>query len=137
MGQQQLLLIVLGVVVVGIAIVVGITAFSKNAAQTNLDNIVSELVQMGSQVQSYYRRPRMQGGGGYSFVGYQFPDEGLTHVDVVGKFDITSATDTMLVIKGTGVEDINHDGVVDANDAMVVTVRPAGSLTPEPLIVAP
>ena len=31
MGQQQLLLIVLGVIVVGIAVVVGINLFSANA----------------------------------------------------------------------------------------------------------
>ena len=41
MGQQQLLLIVLGVIVVGIAVVVGINLFNANAESSTQDSIVS------------------------------------------------------------------------------------------------
>ena len=42
MGQQQLLLIVLGVIIVGIAVVVGINLFNANAEESAKDTIVSE-----------------------------------------------------------------------------------------------
>ena len=39
MGQQQLLLIVLGVIVVGIAVVVGTKLFNANAVSSNRDGV--------------------------------------------------------------------------------------------------
>jgi hypothetical protein len=41
MGQQQLLLIILGVIVVGIAVAVGITMFQDNAVSANRDAVVT------------------------------------------------------------------------------------------------
>ncbi|GAF89020.1 unnamed protein product, partial [marine sediment metagenome] len=43
MGQQQLLLIVLGVIIVGIAVVAGISMFTSGAAQANLEGVVSDM----------------------------------------------------------------------------------------------
>ena len=39
MGQQQLLLIVLGVIVVGIAVAVGMNQFSTSATEANRDGL--------------------------------------------------------------------------------------------------
>jgi Tfp pilus assembly ATPase PilU len=39
MGQQQLLLLVLGIVIVGLAVVVGIQAFSENQKQANTGHL--------------------------------------------------------------------------------------------------
>jgi hypothetical protein len=69
MGQQQLLLIILGTIIVGIAVAVGITLFNDQAAATNRDEVVNDLVHYASAAQSYYRRPRILGGGGGSFTG--------------------------------------------------------------------
>jgi Tfp pilus assembly protein PilE len=69
MGQQQLLLIILGVIVVGIAVAVGITMFSDSAVSANRDAITNDLVNLASRAQQYYRRPAMLGGGSNSFVG--------------------------------------------------------------------
>jgi len=77
MGQQQLLLIILGAIVVGIAVVVGITMFQDNAISANRDAVTSDLVALGARAQQYYRRPLPMGGGGVSF-------EGLTMAKLVG-----------------------------------------------------
>ena len=69
MGQQQLLLIILGTIIVGIAVAVGITMFNDQAAATNRDEVSNDLVHYASAAQSYYRRPRILGGGGGSFTG--------------------------------------------------------------------
>jgi len=70
MGQQQLLLIVLGVIVVGIAVVVGINLFNANAEEANKDGIVSDATNLGAMAQQYYKKPASMGGGANSFVGW-------------------------------------------------------------------
>jgi Tfp pilus assembly protein PilE len=67
MGQQQLLLIILGVIVVGIAVAVGITMFNDSAVSANRDAVTNDLVNLASRAQQYYRRPTALGGGGGTF----------------------------------------------------------------------
>jgi Tfp pilus assembly protein PilE len=67
MGQQQLLLIILGVIVVGIAVAVGITMFTDNAVSANRDAVINDLVNLASRAQQYYRRPAALGGGQGAF----------------------------------------------------------------------
>jgi Tfp pilus assembly protein PilE len=67
MGQQQLLLIILGVIIVGIAVAVGITMFKTNAVAANKDALINDMVQLAARAQQYYRRPTSLGGGNFSF----------------------------------------------------------------------
>ena len=53
MGQQQLLLIVLGVIIVGIAIAVGITMFKTNAQSSNRDQVINDLQNLAAKAQQY------------------------------------------------------------------------------------
>lgn len=69
MGQQQLLLIILGVIIVGIAVAVGITMFQDNAVSANRDAVTNDLVQLAAKAQQYYRKPASLGGGGNTFTG--------------------------------------------------------------------
>jgi hypothetical protein len=69
MGQQQLLLIVLGVIVVGIAVVVGINLFNANAEESAKDGIVSDATNLGAMAQQHYKKPASMGGGSNSFDG--------------------------------------------------------------------
>jgi ABC-type lipoprotein release transport system permease subunit len=64
MGQQQLLLIILGVIVVGIAVAVGITMFADSAISANRDALTNDLVNLAARAQQFYRRPISLGGGG-------------------------------------------------------------------------
>ena len=67
MGQQQLLLIILGVIIVGIAVAVGITMFQDNAVSANRDAVTNDLVQLAAKSQQFFRKPVSLGGGGNSF----------------------------------------------------------------------
>ncbi len=69
MGQQQLLLIILGVIIVGIAVAVGITMFQDNAISANRDAVTNDLVQLAAKAQQFYRKPQALGGGGNAFTG--------------------------------------------------------------------
>ena len=67
MGQQQLLLIVLGVIIVGVAIVAGIAMFNAGAEESAKDELVSQCVVIGANAQQFYRKPYQMGGGGNTF----------------------------------------------------------------------
>ena len=77
MGSQQLLLIVLGVIIVGIAIAVGISTFGSSADQENRDAITKDMLQMAAQAQSFFNKPRLLGGGEGSFSGITIKNLGL------------------------------------------------------------
>jgi len=73
MGQQQLLLIILGVIIVGIAIAVGLSMFTAQSVGANRDAIISDLTNLAANAYQYRIRPTTMGGGGGSYVGYALP----------------------------------------------------------------
>ncbi len=73
MGQQQLLLIALGIIVVGIAVVVGITLFSTLAAESNRDQLFSDLNIISAVARAHFKKPVTMGGGGNSFANFEIP----------------------------------------------------------------
>ena len=110
MGQQQLLLIILGVIVVGIAVAVGITMFSDNAVSANKDAVTNDLVNLASRAQQFYRRPTALGGGQGSFVILTADVAGLAKLtskatNSNGTYKIkTAGTATQVVLNGLGTE---------------------------------
>jgi len=77
MGQQQLLLLVLGTVIVGLSVVVGINAFSENQKQSNADAMVTDALRIASDIQAYAAKPdQYGGGGGWSSTSTNAPDFG-------------------------------------------------------------
>jgi hypothetical protein len=98
MGQQQLLLIVLGVIIVGIAVVVGINLFNTSAEESTKDTIVSEGTNLGALAQQFYKKPVEMGGGGGDFKDFKIPANLDTTVSAVW----TAGTGTTTSIKFTG-----------------------------------
>jgi hypothetical protein len=70
MGQQQLLLIVLGVILVGIAVVLGIQYFGTGAEQGAKDELTAHNTIIASNAQEWFNKPKSMGGGGLSFLGF-------------------------------------------------------------------
>jgi len=103
MGQQQLLLIVLGVIIVGIAIVVGINLFQASAIDANRNAVIADLNNLAATAQQYYKKPTSLGGGGNSFVGVSIPTGLASNAN--GTYTISTAgTATTVVFQGTGTE---------------------------------
>ncbi len=105
MGQQQLLLIILGVIVVGIAVAVGITMFQDNAISANRDAVTNDLVNLSARAQQYYRRPTALGGGQGAFTGMDLGDLTSKPINANGSYALTSVAAAQIVLDGTGVED--------------------------------
>jgi len=120
MGQQQLLLIVLSVIIVGIAVVVGINMFSASAASANLEAVTSDLLNLASRAQQYYVKPSGMGGGGNSFVGVSISDLTPKATNDNGSYSIrTAGTASMVGLRGVGTQDGDGDGT---NCTVTVTV---------------
>ena len=118
MGQQQLLLIILGVIVVGIAVAVGITMFTDNAISANRDAVTKARVDLAARAQQFYRRPTALGGGGNSFVGLTADAAGLRKLtnretNANGEYSITTAgTAAAVVLEGVGTEMVDGTNYV-------------------------
>ena len=121
MGQQQLLLIVLGVIIVGIAVVVGINIFSASSSNANRDAVISDLTNLAAMAQQYFRKPVAMGGGGNSFVGFttdKIPTKLLANQN--GKYSISTAgTATSIAFTAVGKE-VGYDGSDSIRVTMVV-----------------
>ena len=63
MGQQQLLLLVLGIVIVGLAVVTGIQVFSMNQKKANADALVITGLRIATDLQKWVQTPTVMGGG--------------------------------------------------------------------------
>lgn len=63
MGQQQLLLLVLGVVLVGLAVVVGISAYDEQSRKAELDRLTIEAHRVAATAYTWKQQPAAMGGG--------------------------------------------------------------------------
>ena len=104
MGQQQLLLIVLVMIIVGIAIVFSITLFRQKAIDSKRDLLINECGNLAMDAMKYYKKPSNLGGGGNTFVGWSIPDIIIT--TATGNYSATIFRDSVLII-GMGNEVTN------------------------------
>ncbi|MFA5803551.1 MAG: hypothetical protein WC879_02810 [Melioribacteraceae bacterium] len=125
MGQQQLLLIVLGVIIVGIAVVVGINVFTASSSQANRDGVIADLTNLASLAQQHYRKPTALAGGGNTFTGWTIP----AALDTTGNgtYSVTVAAQTVTLV-GTGNEKGNN-GTSAVKATMVVGANSITSTT--------
>lgn len=107
MGQQQLLLIMLSVIVVGVAIAMGIVIFSTNAIEQKRNEVINECILLASDAQLFFRKPVAMGGGGKSFSGWNLPPQYIT--TEAGSFTRVLVSNQEVKITGTGNE-IATDG---------------------------
>jgi len=117
MGQQQLMLIVIGMVIVAITVVVGIWMMKVNAVEHNRDTLTSYLTHIAVLAQAYYHNPKEIGGGGRSFVGFTISPQDASTDD--GTFAVTEATPVEAAIQALGVE-IGADGTSPTKIVIVV-----------------
>ncbi|MEX0822346.1 MAG: hypothetical protein WD021_09395 [Rhodothermales bacterium] len=118
MGQQQLLLLVLGIVIVGLAVVVGIQAFGENQKKANADALVNDAIRIASDAQAWKLKPAAFGGGANETgfenlslpqMGYELTDGAYENLN--GRFSI-AATAASVIITGNSLPDSGNDNQV-------------------------
>jgi hypothetical protein len=111
MGQQQMLLLVLGTIVVGLAIAVAVVLFHDSAVNSNRDALVNDLMDFASRAQQFYHAPAKNGGGGYSFSTITVAKLTNNVFNENGSYSIVSVAPQQLVLAGRGLYLIDNDSV--------------------------
>ena len=110
MGQQQLLLIVLITIIIGIASLVAVTTFDSAAQSANRDGLTIDVTTLASSAQDYFLRPEPLGGGGRTYDGFMIQgkllpvkgisSDGLFTETENGTLEVVSASGGALSIIG-------------------------------------
>ena len=74
MGKQQLFLIIVSIIVIGLAFYAGLSIMKANTETSNRDHVISTLYDIGLSAQKYYNRINEQTGHG-SFQGWTMPPQ--------------------------------------------------------------
>jgi len=114
MGQQQLILIILVTVIVGIATVVSINTFGTAADQANLDAVNSDIATLASAAQGFYLRSEAQGGGGRQFDGLTFERLPFPSIGISADGDVAENENGRYIISDT-----------NTGNAFTITAHPA------------
>lgn len=124
MGQQQLLIIIVGVIVVGIAIGVGISIFGANSVASNKDAVTSSLITIAGDAYHFRLRPTTMGGGSGAYTNYviqnklQKDDNGIysiasvaaSSVSVQGQSAVNTQWVATCIINDTGATNFSYTG---------------------------
>jgi len=136
MGTQQILLIVLSVIIVGIAVAVGITMFNAQATNSNRQAMMGDMNNLAASALAYYKTPDTHGGGGNAWgttdevgawLGYDYETNGNganTCSTGNGSYVLSIAGD-VLTITGTGTE-TGNDGSNNVSGTMAITGATSG-----------
>jgi len=120
MGQQQLLLVILVTIIVGIATVVAINIFGTAAEQANRDAVRQDLLGAAVQAQGIWARPLLMDGAGRDF-------SVLSEADLLERLNIPADAN---YDAGTDTELNNENGTysveIDDADQITITGTPSG-----------
>lgn len=130
MSQAQFLMITLGVILVGIAVILGIRGFGEGQKKANLDALTADAYEIAVDGIRWMRKPEFFGGGGdncdvsacdwsdasLEAFGYGSGDDGNYH-SYHGIIEVDPTSDpTSLVIRGTNA--------VTGNQVVITVKRP-------------
>jgi len=102
LGQQQLLMVVLAIIIVGIAIAISVQLFRSNAIESKRDLLIEETTSLATMAIQYYKKPQAMGGGGRSFMGWEIPNQ--MNQTANGNFMRAIVNASEVIITGTGSE---------------------------------
>ena len=100
MGQQQILLVILGVIIVAVSIALGLQLFGIGSETANREAIANDIANIVGDAQAYYSRPSPMGGGEGSFAGYILPDRLDETPNASYEAEVSDRT---LVVEGTSM----------------------------------
>ena len=119
MGQQQLLLIILGVIIVGIAIAVGLSLFSAQSIQANKDAMINDLNNIAAHAYQYKIRPSSMAGGDGNYSNYKLPGKMATNENAT--YNCGTPSGTSFSVTATSVQ--------NSGNTITVTVGSDGRLS--------
>lgn len=118
MGQQQLLLVIVGVIIVGLAIAVGIGLFSAQSVAYNRDAMIHDLNMIAQSSYQFRISLRRLGGGEGDYSNYVIPPQMRQNSN--GRYSVIDAQVNTVELKGVSV--------ADSSNSITVTVDSNGKL---------
>lgn len=106
MGQSQLLIIAISVLIIGIAIAAGAGMFQDDEVEANKKAMINDVNHIGQNAVRYYRRIPALGGGGYSYFGYALPATFRSNLN--GSYSTNPTSKDILQITGVSARDSNN-----------------------------
>jgi len=111
MGQQQLLLIVLVAILVGIATFVALNILGFGTRESNLSAVRQDIAHIATSAQTWQARPVFMGGGNNSFTNISFShipfhgevldgSSGLISVNINGTYWLREIHDSKVYLRG-------------------------------------
>ena len=104
MGQQQVLLLILVSIIVGIMTIVGINTFQANRTESNKDIIRQQVLQAASKGQMYYKKHPARGGGGGAFTGITLKEVGPDSFDGACSYSLSDVLPNSFKINAMPVD---------------------------------
>jgi hypothetical protein len=127
LGQQQIFLLVLVIILVGIAVVIGLDNFHSKAVQANRDAVILDLNNLASDSQAHFKKTKTFSGGDQSFLGYDIPAQ-LKENDN-GTYSVVSTQPMQIIIKGIGKEQEGSFGCGQSgNITYHIIVKPTNTI---------
>jgi hypothetical protein len=106
MGQNQILIIAISILIIGISILAGTGFFTDDETETNKKAMINDVNHIAMNATRYYRRIGALGGGGYSYLGYALP--GGYRSNLNGSYSVNPLSQSALQIRGVSSKDTNN-----------------------------
>ncbi len=103
MSTQQVLLIVLAVLIIGISIAIAMLIFHDQALSASREGITNDLLNLSIRARQYYARPKNWGGGEKSFRGLSMKYLTSHPRNSNGTYSVVSAQDSKAILRGVGM----------------------------------
>jgi hypothetical protein len=102
MGQQQMLLVILGIIIVGFAIAIGIALFSGQSVASNRDAMIGDLNHLSAIAYQFRISIRQLGGGEGDYSTFTIPSQ-MVHNNN-GTYSVQDAQVNSLTFKATSAD---------------------------------
>jgi len=127
MGYQQILMLVLGVLIIGISVAVGLGMFNHEMTKINRSSIISDMNIFAGVANAYYKSPFNMGGGNYTWdvdkvglwFGFNYDAANNTVLNSNGTYIFSSSGD-ILTIVGTGTA-VGNNGSTNVQATLHLT----------------
>ena len=116
MGQSQLLIIAISVLIIGIAILAGAGSCQSNDVEANKKAMIDDIHHIATNAIRYYKRIPALGGGGNKYDGFVLPIGYQSNLN--GRYSTT--------VKSSQVLEITGMSGLDSTDTMVADIDTYG-----------
>ncbi|HEY6953409.1 MAG TPA: hypothetical protein VI758_13455 [Bacteroidota bacterium] len=106
MGSNQLLMVAISVLIIGIAVLAGTGFFSDDEVEANKKAMINDVNHIAMNAVRYYRRIGALGGGGYSYNNYTVPNSFQSNLN--GRYSAVPLNPRVLQITGWSSKDSNN-----------------------------